>query len=107
AQAGSRCTTPVQPPLGGSCSGRTTPEAAAECVGGADDLLADDMLPRAPLCELPTSPPPPTPLAPVPCATDFMIILPAEQARGRRCTVRPHDHDAVCSPDPAGECRSL
>jgi hypothetical protein len=41
------------PPLGGSCRGKTTPEAAAACIADAANSLADAMLPATSVCETP------------------------------------------------------
>ncbi|HKA29430.1 MAG TPA: sulfatase, partial [Candidatus Binatia bacterium] len=97
AQASSHCPTPVQPPLGGSCSGKTTPEAAAECIGDAADSLADDMLPGTPVCALPAAPPPSSLLAPVPGAPNFVIILSDDQ----RWDMVDDTHQAPARPGPA------
>jgi len=79
ARAGLRCGTPVNPPLGGSCRGKTTPAEAAECIGDAADALATDMLPGTSICAPPSTLPPAPAVASASGAPNFVIILSDDQ----------------------------
>jgi N-acetylglucosamine-6-sulfatase len=78
-RAALHCTTPVEPPLGGSCRGKTTPEEAADCIGDAADAISTDMLPATSICTTAGAPSPPSRLPSIAGAPNFVIILSDDQ----------------------------